>query len=165
MHLRRLSNLLCSCMKRTVQWQQWMQQGKSCSPKDAKPSTHISPQSTKVAISIRLGMDQGQPWKTLWTTLRQAEDSYYEPICTVAANKTVKQDASVQLPNSHVLPYATLEETAMQTSFMTAFESSSWFCVSCCNFISVQVMNLLSPVRTLDCDFWIDSLHISRGFH
>ena len=29
-------------------------------------------------------------------------------LCTVAANKTVKQDASVQLPTSHVLPYATL---------------------------------------------------------
>ena len=29
--------------------------------------------------------------------------------CTVAANKTVKQDASVQLPTSHVLPYATLK--------------------------------------------------------
>ena len=70
--------------------------------------------------------------------------------CTVAANKTVKQDASVQLPTSHVLPYATLEETAMQTSLMTAFESSSRFCVSCCNFISVQVMNLLSPVGALD---------------
>ena len=27
---------------------------------------------------------------------------------TVAANKTVKQDASVQLPTSHVLPYAIL---------------------------------------------------------
>ena len=43
-------------------------------------NTYISPQSTKVTISIRLGMDQGQPWKPLWTTLRQAEDSYYEPI-------------------------------------------------------------------------------------
>ena len=74
-------------------------------------------------------------------------------LCTVAANKTVKQDASVQLPTSHVLPYASLEETAMQTSLMTAFESSSRFCVSCCSFISVQVMNLLSPVGTLDCDF------------
>ena len=48
--------------------------------------------------------------------------------CTVAANKTVKQDASVQLPTCHVLPYAALEETAMQTSLMTAFESSSRFC-------------------------------------
>ena len=110
-----------------------MQQGKSCSPSDAKPSTHISPQITKVAISIRLGMDQGQPWKPLWTTLRQAEDSSTSR-CTVVANKTVKQDASVQLPTSHVLPYATLEETAMQNSLMTAFESSSRFCVSCCNF-------------------------------
>ena len=73
--------------------------------------------------------------------------------CTVVANKTVKQDTSVQLPTSHVLPYATLEETAMQTSLMTAFEYSSRFCVSCCNFISVHVMNLLSPVGTLDCDF------------
>ena len=70
--------------------------------------------------------------------------------CTVVANKAVKQDASVQLPTFHVLPYATSEETAMQTSLMTAFESSSRFCVSCCNFISVQVMNLLSPVGTLD---------------
>ena len=112
-------------------------------------NTYISPQSTKVAISIRLGMDQGQPWKPLWTTLRQAEDSYYEPI-HCGFKKTVKQDASVQLPTSHVLPYATLEETATQTSLMTAFESSSRFCVSCCNFISVQVMNLLSPVGTLD---------------
>ena len=34
------------------------------------------------------------------------------------------QDASVQLPASHVLPYATVEETAMKTSLMTAFESS-----------------------------------------
>ena len=65
---------------------------------------------------------------------------------TVASNKTVKQDASVQLPTSHVLPYCTLEETAMQNSLMTAFESSSRFCVSCFNFISVQVMNLLSHV-------------------
>ena len=69
---------------------------------------------------------------------------------TVASNKTVKQDASAQLPTSHVLPYAALEETAKQTSLMTAFESSSQFCVSCCRFISVQVMNLLSPFRTLD---------------
>ena len=43
-------------------------------------NTYISPQSTKVAISIRLGMDQGHPWKPLWTTLRQAEDSYNELI-------------------------------------------------------------------------------------
>ena len=164
MHLRKLSNLLCSFMKRTVQWQQWMQHGKSYSPNDAKPSTHISPQSTKAAISIRLGMDQGQPWKPLWTTLRQAEDSSTSR-CTVVANKTVKQDTSVQLPTSHVLPYATFEETAMQTSLMTAFESSSRFCVSCCSFISVQVMNLLSPVGTLDYDFWIVSLQIFRGFH
>ena len=71
----------------------------------------------------------------------------------MAASKAVKQDASVQLPTSHVLPYATLEETAMQTSLMTAFESSSRFCVSCRNFIYVQVMNLLSPVGTLDCEF------------
>ena len=35
-HFRRLSNLLCSCMKRTVQCQQWIQQGKSCSPNSAK---------------------------------------------------------------------------------------------------------------------------------
>ena len=70
----------------------------------------------------------------------------------MSANKAVKQDASVQLPTSHVLPYATLEETAMQTSLMTVFESSSRFCVSCCNFIYVQVMNLLSPVGTLDCE-------------
>ena len=41
---------------------------------------HISQQSTKVAISFRLGMDKGQPWKPLWTTLRQAEDLYYELI-------------------------------------------------------------------------------------
>ena len=69
----------------------------------------------------------------------------------------------MQLPTSHVVPYATLEETAMQTSLMTAFESSSRFCVSCCNFISVQVMNLFSPVGTLNCDFSIDSLQISSG--
>ena len=68
-------------------------------------------------------------------------------LCTVASNKTVKQDASVQLPTSYVLPYATLEETAMQTSLMTAFESSSRLCVSCCNFISVQV-HLLSCRNT-----------------
>ena len=71
----------------------------------------------------------------------------------MVANKAVKQDASVQLPASHVLHYATLEETAMQTSLMTAFESSSRFCVSCCNFIFVKVMNLLSTVGTLGCDF------------
>ena len=82
----------------------------------------------------------------------------------VAANKAVKQEASVQLPTSHVLPYATVEETAMQTSLMTAFESSSRLCGSCCSFISVHVMNLLSPVGTLDCDFWIDSMQIFQGF-
>ena len=32
----------------------------------------------------------------------------------MAANKALKQDASVQLPTSHVLPYATLEETAIR---------------------------------------------------
>ena len=68
---------------------------------------------------------------------------------TVAANKAVKRDANVQLPTPHVLPYA----TAMQTCLMTAFESSIRLCVSCCNFISVHVMNLLIPVGTLDCDF------------
>ena len=164
MHLRSLSNLLCSCIKRTVQWQQWMQQGKSCSPNDAKPSTHISPQTTKVAISIRLGWtkdNHGSHYGQHFVRLRTRTTSR----CTVASNKTVKQDASVQLPTSHVLPYATLEETAMQTSLMTAFESSSRFCVSCCNFASVQVRNLLSPVGTLDCDFWIDRLQIFRGFH
>ena len=57
-----------------------MQQVKSCSPNDAKPSTQIYPQSAKVAISISLGLKQGQLWKPLWTTLRQAEDSYYEPM-------------------------------------------------------------------------------------
>ena len=164
MHLRRLSNLLCSCMKRTVQWQQWMQQGKSCSPNDAKPSKHISPQCTKVAISIRLGMDQRQPRKPLWTTLRQAEDSYYEPIhCGFKQDcKTRCKCAAANVP---CMPYVTLKETSMQTSLMTVFESSSRFCVSCCNFISFQVTNLLSPVGTLDCDFWIDSLQIFRGFH
>ena len=70
----------------------------------------------------------------------------------MAANKAVKQDASVQLPTSHVLPYATVEEIAMQTSLITVFESSSRLCASCCNFISVHVVNLLSPVGTLDYD-------------
>ena len=165
MHLRSLSNLLCSCMKRTVQWQQWMQQGKSCSPNDTKPSTHIY-----------LHRAPWLPSPSAWGWTKDNHGSHYgqhfvrlrtrtTSRCTVASNKTVKQDASVQLPTSHVLPYATLEETAMQTSLMTAFESSSRFCVSCCNFISVQVMNLLSPVGTLDCDFWIDSLQIFRGFH
>ena len=85
---------------------------------------------------------------------------------TVAANKAVKQDASVQLPASHVLSFATVEETALKTSLMTAFESSSRLYVSCCSFISVHVMNLLSPVWTLDCDFWIDSsIQIFGGFH
>ena len=48
---------------------------------------------------------------------------------------------------------------------MKAFESSSWLCVSCCSLISVHVMNLLNPVGRLDCDFWIDSMQICRGFH
>jgi len=46
----------------------------------------------------------------------------------VAANKAVKinfKNANVQLPTSHVLLYAALEETAMQTSLMTAFKYSS----------------------------------------
>ena len=62
----------------------------------------------------------------------------------VAANKIVKQDTSVQLPTFQVLPYATVEETAMQSSLMTAFESFTRLCVSCCSFISVPIMNLLS---------------------
>ena len=164
MHLRRLSNLLCLCMKRTVQWQQWMQQGKSCSLNNAKPSTHTSPQSTKVAFPSAWGWtkdNHGSHYGQHFIRLRTRTTSR----CTVVANKTVKQDTSVQLPTSHVLPYATLEETAMQTSLMTAFEYSSRFCVSCCNFISVQVMNLLSSVGTLGCDFWIDSPQIFRGFH
>ena len=66
----------------------------------------------------------------------------------MAANKAVKQNASEQLPTSYVLPYATLKETSMQTSLMTAFESSNQPCVSCCNFISVQIMNLLSCRKT-----------------
>ena len=72
-----------------------------------------------------------------WTTMEATSDNFVRlrtrttSQCTVAANKTVKQDASVQLPTSNVLPYASLEETAMQTSLMTAFESSSRFCVSC----------------------------------
>ena len=165
MHLRRLSNLLCSCMKRTVQWQQWMQQGKSCSPNEEKPSTH-----TYLHRAPRLPSPFARGWTKdnhgchygqHFVRLRTRTTSR----CTVAANKAVKQDASVQLPASHVLPYAALEETAMQTSLMTAFESSSRFCVSCCNFISVHVMNLLSPVGTLDCDFWFDSLQIFQGFH
>ena len=64
----------------------------------------------------------------------------------MSANKAVKQDASVQLSASHVLSYATVEETALKTSLMTAFESSSRLSVSCCSFVSVHVMNLLSPV-------------------
>ena len=66
----------------------------------------------------------------------------------VTANKTVKQDASMQLTTSRVVPYSTLKETSVHTSLMTAFESSSRFCVSCCNFISVQFMNLLSCQNT-----------------
>ena len=129
-----------------------MQQGKSCSPNDSKTSTHISPQSTKVATPSAWGWtkdNHGSHYGQHFVRLRIRTTSR----CTVAANKAVKQDASGQLPASHVLPCATLEDTAMQTSLMTAFESSSRFCVSCCNFISVQVMNLLSPVGTLDCDF------------
>ena len=76
-----------------------------------------------------------------------------------------KKDASVQLPTSHVLPYATVEGTAMKTTLITAFESSSRLCVICCNFISVHVMNLLRPVWTIDCDFWIGSIQIFRRFH
>ena len=45
--------------------------------------------------------DERQPWKPLWTTLRQARATSWS---TVAANKAVKQDASVQLPAFHVLP-------------------------------------------------------------
>ena len=132
-----------------------MQQGKSCSPNDTKPSTHIYLHSTP-----RL------PSPSVWGWTKDNHGSHYgqhfvrlrtrtTSRCTVAVKQdtSVKQDASVQLPTSHVLLYATLEETAVQTSLMTAFESSSRFCVSCFNFISVQVMNLLSPVGTLDCDF------------
>ena len=67
---------------------------------------------------------------------------------TVAANKAVKQDANMQLPTFHVWPWATLKETSVQTTLMTAFESSSRICVSCCNFTSVQAMNLLSCRNT-----------------
>ena len=155
-----------------------MQQGKSCSPNDAKPSRtfplhrmhfvstlYVQPINHLFAASVSTehqrchfhppaygsrtkdnhGSHYGQHFVRLMTRATSRS--------TVAANKAVKQDASVQLPTSHVLPYATLEETAMQTSLMTAFESSSRFCVSCCNFIYVKVMNLLSPVGTLDCEF------------
>ena len=84
------------------------------------------------------GSHYGQHFARLWTRATSWS--------TVVANKAVKQNASVQLPTSHVLSYATVEETAMKTSLLTAFESSSQLCVSCCNFISVHVMNLLSPL-------------------
>ena len=42
------------------------------------------------------------------------------------------------------------------------FESSSRLSVSCCNFISVHVMHLLSPAWALDFDFWTDSIQIFK---
>ena len=106
----------------------------------------------------------GLPSPSAWGWTKDNHGSHYgqhfvrlrtrtTSLCTVAANKTVKQDASVQLPTSDVLPYATLEETAMQTSLMKAFKSSSRFLCELLQLLSVQVMNLLSPVGTLNCDF------------
>ena len=162
MHLRKLSNLLCSCTKRTLQWQKWMKQGKSCFPNDAKPSRtfplhrmlfhslpahptcslssmfgasvstehqgcHLHPPGDGPSVKDNHGSHYGQHFVRLrtcamnWSTV------------PVAANKAVKinlKNANVQLPTSHVLLYAALEETAMQTSLMTAFKYSSWLCVS-----------------------------------
>ena len=178
MHLRRFSNLFCSCMKRTVQWQQWMQQGKSCSPNDAKPSrtfptvTHDALRQHTLRAAYQAFVwgqclhraprlpppsgwtkDEGQPWKPLWTTLRQTRATSWS---TVAANKAVKQDASVQLPTSHVLHYATVEETAIKT----AFESCSRLC-ELFNFISTSFLFTLWIYSVL-FEHWIA---IFWGFH
>ena len=184
MHLRRLSNLLCPCMKRTVQWQQWMQQGKSCSPNDAKPSRtfplHRMPfvstlymQRIKQLFGARVSTEHQDchfhpPGDGSRTKGNHGSNHYgqAEDLCYELIHCGCKQDASVQLPASHVLPYATVDETSLKTSLMIAFKSSSWRCMSCCNFISVHVMNILSPVWPLDCDFWIDSIQIFfLGFH
>ena len=105
-----------------------MQQGKSCSPNEAKQSTHIylhrAPRLPSPSAWGWTKDNHGSHYGQHFVRLRTRTTSR----CTVAANKAVKQDASVQLPTSHVLPYVTLEETAMQTSLMTAFESFSRFC-------------------------------------
>ena len=80
-HLRRLSNLLCSCMK------------KKCSDDSECSKQRPSSQQCK-AINTLLHRaprmpspsawgwtkGEGQPWQPLWTILRQAEDSYCELI-------------------------------------------------------------------------------------
>ena len=72
-----LSNLMCSCTKRTVQWQQWMQQGKSCSPNDQSSQHIYFHRAPRLLCPSAWGCtkDEGQPQKLLWTTLHQAEDS------------------------------------------------------------------------------------------
>ena len=110
-------------------------------------NTYVSPQSTKIAISIRLGMDQRQPRKPLWTTLRQAEDSYYEPIhCGFKQDcKTRCKCAAANLPCTALCYFGGDCKAEQLDDSIRIFQ-----CVNCCSFISVHVMNLLSPAGTLD---------------
>ena len=120
-----------------------MQQGKSCSPNDAKPLrtfplhrmlfvSTLYMQCIKQLFGASVSTEhQGchfhPPWGGSRTKGNHGSNHYgqqAEDLCHELIHCGCKQDASVQLPASHVLPYATVEETAMKTSLMTAFESS-----------------------------------------
>ena len=111
MHLIRLSNLLCSRMEKQ---QQQCSDTSECSKAKAVLSKMQSHQHMYLHRAPRL------PSPSAWGRTKDNHGSRYGQhfvrlrtrttcLCTVAANKTVKQDASVQLPTSHVLPYATLK--------------------------------------------------------
>ena len=65
---------------------------------------HLHPPGDGPKTKDNHGSRYGQHFARLMTRARSCS--------TVAVNKAVKQDASVQLPTSHGLPYATVE-TAM----------------------------------------------------
>ena len=99
-------------------WKEQCSDNSECSKAKAVLPTMQSHQHIYLHRAPRL------PSPSAWGWTKDSHGSHYgqhfvrlrtrtTSLCTVAANKTVKQDASVQLPTSHVLPYATLKETAV----------------------------------------------------
>ena len=133
MHLRRLSSLLCSCMKTNKQ----CSDNSECSKAKAVLPTMQNHQHIYLHSAPRLPSPSAWGWTkdnhgNHYGHLRQAEDSYYEPMhCGCKQDcKTRCKCAAANFPCTALLYF---EEISMQTSLMTAFESSSRFCVSCCN--------------------------------
>ena len=155
-------------MKRRVQWQQWTQQGKSCSPSDAKPSTHISTEHQGCHLhppgdGPRTKDNHGSHYGQHFVRLRTRTTSWSTVSCK-QGRKTRCKCAPANFPCTALCYFQLWRRPQCRLAWWQHSNLPA-------NFVWVVATSFLfklwiyCPIGTLDCDFWIDSLQIFRVFH